>query len=312
MLCKNCENEIPENKTVCANCGTEVSLKSSDRKRKSFIGKHEKKDKLQNNITYVALSDDKTPADSLKVKIVQSHQLTEKSSTDDKNTAENNSLADKSSANETPEENTAAGESEKKENNYNTDDPYNDFRKPRSSYVPIGTEYVKTDRELPKAGNIHTMSSSGIIYEIAEELYRREKTAAEIEALCQPPFKRVFDRDQLERLDMQAKEKTRTLISNISEAEPQQTKKAEPQKEQVPISTASAFLLQLLFFIPIVNVAFAFYYSFGKHSNYNKKAYSRAFLIFGLIFMTGALIFFAFCFFKSPSNLSKIIPSLTP
>ncbi len=311
MLCKNCENEIPENKTVCANCGTAVSFKSSDRKRKNFPGSRKNKNKQQNNITYVALSDNKATDESIDVSIVKNNTLIENIKTDETTHTDSNFLTDKAtSADKSSAPADTAAETEKKDDNYTTVYSCNDYQSQRNSYVPIGAEYVKTDRELPKAANIHTMSSSGIIYEIAEELYRKEKTASEIEALCQPPFKRVFDKEQIEKLDMEAKEKTRTLIANISDPEPSSSLKQEIPKDKAPISTASAFLIQLLFFIPVINLVTAFYYSFSKNSNYNKKAYSRAFLIFSLIFMAGALVFFAVYFFKTPSNHAKVIQSI--
>ena len=78
------------------------------------------------------------------------------------------------------------------------------------SYYSVGMASVKKDSDLPKANNQHILpAASGIVYEIAEELYCREKTAAEIEALCQPPFRKVFDSQRMEQLDRQATEETR-------------------------------------------------------------------------------------------------------
>lgn len=170
-------------------------------------------------------------------------------------------------------------------------------------YIPVGASYVRAARE---SDNRHPRSlphSSGIVYEVAEELYRKEKTASEIEALCQPPFCKVFDRSQKEKLDLQASEKTNTLISNLLSAEKQaQPEKAEPDICR-PLSTGSALMMQLIFLLPGVNLIAAMVYAFRPRANRNKKACSRAFLLCTLFGMTAALGFFAFHFFSTGGRL---------
>ncbi len=164
--------------------------------------------------------------------------------------------------------------------------------------VPDGTEIVGSDDELPKPDNTHTLpESSGIMYEIAEELYRREKTASEIEALCQPPFKKVFDQKRIDELNRQASERARILVSSDSE-DIASTEKTEKSLNQNPITTGSAFLIQLLLFIPIINIAAAIFFSFGKNVNINIRSYTRAFIIWCVIFMALALVYFAFFYFS--------------
>lgn len=143
-----------------------------------------------------------------------------------------------------------------------------------------GTEIVGKDEQLPQADNSRTLpESSGIMYEVAEELYRREKTASEIEALCRPPFKKVFDEKRLEELNRQATERTRILVSSAAGS------------GRTDLTTGKAFLMQLLLFVPIVNIISAIFLSFGKNTNLNIRAYARAFMIWCMILMTVALIY---------------------
>lgn len=228
MLCKSCENEIPENRTVCAFCGTEavdVPKNKQSKKRSKRKNKH--------NVTYAK---DKRKQAELKKEQKEESNI--------------------------PEVSAVQTETEMRENLFD------------------GTEIVGKDEQLPQADNSRTLpESSGIMYEVAEELYRRERTASEIEALCRPPFKKVFDEKRLEELNRQATERTRTLVSSAADS---------GKKE---LTTGKAFLIQLLLFIPIVNMIAAIFLSFGKGTNLNIRAYARAFMIWCMILMTAALIY---------------------
>lgn len=50
-----------------------------------------------------------------------------------------------------------------------------------------------------------------------------------------------------------------------------------------PLSTASFFIMQIIFFIPIINVILLLIWSFKKNINANQKAFSRSILIWFLI-----------------------------
>ncbi len=168
-------------------------------------------------------------------------------------------------------------------------------------FIPMGYEYVRTDGELPFPDNRRTMpEASGIIYEIADDLYRREKTATEIEALAQPPFRRVFDRNRIKELDRQAKAEAETLLSV-----PADTAKAHEQEkgtEKKPFTTARAFLLQLVFMIPVINLVTALVLSFGRSGDASVRAYSRGFVIWSAVFLSAALCFFAVSYFTEPAH----------
>lgn len=172
-------------------------------------------------------------------------------------------------------------------------------------YVPVGNEYVRTDAHPPCAVK-ETPPASGIIYEIAEELYRREKTASDLEALCQPPFRRVFTESQLSRLDRQAQERTQTLVDNARAAGTTCSNAEEASSPKQKLSTSSAFWLQLLLMLPGINLIAALVLSFRKKADPNKKAYSRAFLIWTSLFLSVALVFFTVTFFQDPSNRSNL------
>ncbi len=169
------------------------------------------------------------------------------------------------------------------------------------SYYSVGMASVKKDSDLPKANNQHILpAASGIVYEIAEELYCREKTAAEIEALCQPPFRKVFDSQRMEQLDRQATEETRRLLG---EPLREQQKEEEAQSaRQKPLSLMRAFRLQLLLLIPVVNVAAALILGFRQESNIHVRQYCRAFLLGTAVCMTAALTFFAVNYFADPAH----------
>lgn len=185
---------------------------------------------------------------------------------------------------------------------------YEEAADEESLYMPAGAEYVKTDSELPQADNRRTLpDSSGILYEIAEELYRKEKTASEIEALCQPPFKKVFDEKQIERLDRQVKKDTLRLVASAKEDSVRTPVKDSVPNEEKPISTAKALIVQFLLFVPVINIAAAFIFSFKKGINKSIRAYGRGFLIWLACFMTGALVWFAAVYFTNPANYASLL-----
>ena len=299
MLCKKCERVIPENQTVCSYCGTSAvdilsdGEKSNKNNNQYSNRKRNRKKNKRNNITHIN--------DAIKTEPAQS-------------TAES---PDKMPQKIKPEIETPQNMPEIPV--APTEQPQPEIPKPPAELpkdIEVDTlseiERVEKDSELPKADNKRTLpDSSGIMYEIAEELYMKEKTASEIEALCQPPFKKVFSEKQIEQLNEQAKEKARTLASSTI-TEPEIEVKPEPEivpekqetdnKQNPSVTTAGAFLLQLVFLIPIVNIITAMCFSFGKKANISLKSYSRAFLIWCIIIMSAALVYFAVFYFVNPTN----------
>lgn len=171
------------------------------------------------------------------------------------------------------------------------------IRPERNVYIPVTSGNVNNSREEAiRTGGIN--SAPGLIYEVAEELYIREKAVSELEALCQPPFHKVFDRQQLSRLDHRAGERTSSIISAAAErGRPDQAPTAEP-KPRKQLTTAAFFLLQFLLMLPVINLIAAMCYSFRRNSDPGKKAFCRAYLIWLTIFLSAALVFFSFCFFN--------------
>lgn len=299
MLCKNCEKVIPENQTVCSYCGTSamdvLTENSNSRKNNNQYSnrKRNRKKNKRNNITRIndavniepppsaAESPDKMPQE-FKPEIEAPQNVPE--------------MPQESVPPEKPEIPNPPTEQPK------------DIQTDTLSEI----ERVSKNSELPKPDNKHTLpDSSGIVYEVAEKLYVKEKTASEIEALCQPPFKKVFSEKQIRQLDEQAKEKARTLVSStVTEPEPEIKTKIENisvqeennKLQNKPVTTAGAFLLQLVLLIPIVNIAAAMFFSFGKNANFNIKSYTRAFLMWCVIAMTAALIFFSVMYFSDPTH----------
>ncbi len=310
MLCKKCERVIPENQTVCSYCGTSALdiLPDTEGKRNNSQysnRKRNRKKNKRNNITKInpsiILEDEaKTPAEN----------------------------PDKMPQEFKPEmeppkpsvpEITAVPPEQPSETTSPPPQPEIIPQNPepqRDSVVDTisDIERVSHNNELPKIDNKRKLpEASGIIYEIAEELYLKEKTESEIEALCQPPFKKVFSEKQLKQLDEQAKERARNLVSStVTEPEPKSVppEKREPiteiniseNNQNKSITTAGAFLLQLSLFVPIVNIITAIFFSFGKTQNTNIRSYTRAFLIWCIIFMTAALVYLSIFYFTSPSN----------
>lgn len=62
-------------------------------------------------------------------------------------------------------------------------------------------------------------------------------------------------------------------------------KKNNKKNISAPLSTASFFIMQIIFFIPIVNIIFLLIWSFKKNINANQKAFSRSILIWLLIIL---------------------------
>ena len=138
-------------------------------------------------------------------------------------------------------------------------------------------------------------AAHGLIYEIAEELYVREKTAAELEALAKPPFKRVFDGHSAESLDMEAHRRTRSLIAAASEntSSPTFLPEAVYEENSLPLGTSQALAAELVMLVPVVNIIFAAVISFSKRANKNLRSLARAFLIITGFAVIGAAVFLA-------------------
>lgn len=169
-------------------------------------------------------------------------------------------------------------------------------------------EGLRTDAMGRNSAAAQLPDDSGIIYEIAEELYRRERTLADLEALCQPPFHKVFTEGQTESLDRQAHERTEQLLTaaGASVREPAFLPDGIIEPNEKPIGTSSAFLFQILLMIPLVNVIAAIFLAFGRNTNLNLRAYSRGFIILTVIFMTGLLVYFGIFYFTSPFGRSQL------
>ncbi len=300
MLCKSCEKEIPENQTVCLNCGT--SALAPETAEEPTQKKHTKKRGRKRN---------RTEANTALLTVVEKEK--EQSTVSPETAVNSDTAADTANAvtNNDPETDRDVSMPELQYNTADTiKEPENEeaafssVEREHTVYLPLGTQYVKLDNELPKADNKHTLpDSSGIIYEIAEELYKKEKTASEIEALCQPPFKKVFDSKQIEQLERQAEEKTRRMLLSTTDDKELDGKSSVSVKEYKPLSTAKAFFTQLLLLLPLVNIVTALVFSFGKKSDPNIRAYNRAFLIWTTIAIISALSFFAYDYFRFHGNV---------
>ncbi len=147
--------------------------------------------------------------------------------------------------------------------------------------------------------------SCGIVYDVAEEIYRRERTSAEIEALEQPPFRKVLDAETMDKLNAQAEERTRKLYSVKRKAgsRAEQSETAHEQKTSVRrFSTLKALALQILFLIPIVNVFSAMALSFGSRTDKSIRAYARGYMILSLVFISAALGYIIYSSLSDPDN----------
>ncbi|MDD6489902.1 MAG: hypothetical protein PUG48_08840 [Clostridia bacterium] len=314
MLCKNCENVIPDDETVCSYCGTsalDIQNKNGNTKKEyNSNRKRNRKKNRRNNVSDINGTgfNNTESVKSTAEPLCNMPQKFKPELEPPQNTPEMPPSQTEQPQNPPPPPQPEITKPPVTPQNDMTDTEIND------SDVMSGIERVKRDSDLPKPDNRHTMSeSTGIVYEIAEELYRKEKTASEIEALCQPPFKKVFSQKQIEELNRQAEEKTRTLVSSTVEPEKKETKPEpepkiiEPPKEQSPISTSKAFLLQLVLFVPIVNIITALIFGFRKNSNLNMKAYSRAFCIWCVIVMAVSLVYISVLYFSDPMHSISIM-----
>lgn len=165
-------------------------------------------------------------------------------------------------------------------------------------------EGVSTDVRI----RIDGLSGSGIMYEIAEELYMKEKMQSEIEAYSQPPFKKVFDESNTSALDREAKNRTRRLAEAAlaaSTKEPAFLPDDGYSETNKPIDTRTAFLLQLVFMIPVVNIVTALYFAFFKNTNKNIRSFSRGIVIWAAVFMALLFVYFALFYVLSPVNRTQ-------
>lgn len=192
------------------------------------------------------------------------------------------------------------------------------IKEPQPSSPPVRVlDALHAADEMPVSGmssdarsaeDIRHESASGIVYEIAEELYMREKTMSELEAMCSPPFHKVFTEEQRGELDSSASMRSKRIAGSISRAsstQPVFLPEDGYTSRDRPLSTAQAFFTQLLMVIPVVNIGAALVLAFSRRSNFNLRAIGRGFLIWSVILMTAALGFFAFHYFTSPDVVAK-------
>ena len=166
-------------------------------------------------------------------------------------------------------------------------------------YVSKGQEYIQSeDNSETGSKQEYPSPSEGIVYDVAEELYRREKIAARLQSLCRPPFKKIFDQEMLMRLDRQADEKTKQLLTAPSK---------QKTGSERPISTISAVGLLLLMMLPLLNLPAILWFSFSKNSNQNVKAFSRAYLFWSALLIAAAAVYFAVSYFCVPLQENGLI-----
>ena len=194
---------------------------------------------------------------------------------------------------------------------------------PQSSFesgqaVSVGyDEQLKPEEEPAPADNDlfshsdkrRSFHSQGIVYDVAEELYIRERTRMDIESLCHPPFRKVFDSETAVQLDRKADERTRRLFSEIRSELKKKKKKPEPP--QKTLSTAKAVVLQLLFLLPVVNILSAIVLSFVPLADKSIRSYARGYIILSSVFLTAALIYFVFSYFNYPDSDAFFIRLMT-
>lgn len=161
---------------------------------------------------------------------------------------------------------------------------------------------VSTDIKLDKDEPVAVPDGSGIVYEVAEELYRKEKTQAELEALCHPPFTKIFTENQKATLDKEADDRTKRLVSAAAQAQAKDpTYLPDGLYEEIdkPIGTANAFLLELIMLIPVLNVIAAIICSFTGKTNKNIRSFSRGFLIWSVLFTLAVSAYLTVYFINS-------------
>lgn len=202
-------------------------------------------------------------------------------------------------------ENTAAEnggnehEPEKKENEITVP--------PLSTPEEVFSGSVRTDIALDKNEHKEGSEGSGIIYEIAEELYLREKTLARLEALCAPPFEKRFTSSQKNTLDDEADERLDRLTR--AAAKKQRTLTFLPEgtfeEENKPISTLQAFILQFVMLIPALNIIFAGVLLLLPHTNQSIRSFCRALLIW-----SGIVLLILFIYLISKLTLNSFLDLL--
>lgn len=174
-------------------------------------------------------------------------------------------------------------------------------------------KYSEVSTVAPDAGagkkedeSIRLLSDSGVIYETAEKLYLREKTASELEALFDPPFRKNLAPEELIELDRQSEENARSIAAgkNLSAF-------GKRQGFSKPITTTTAFILQSVMLVPVLNIIVSLFFAFSKNGSPNMKAYCRGFLIWASIIMTSALVFFAWSYFSVSSNRPQLFEFLS-
>ena len=140
-----------------------------------------------------------------------------------------------------------------------------------------------------------TVKNLGLIYEVAEELYIKEKTAAEIEALAGPPFHKNFDEITKERLDKNASRRTVRVLSSARDSayRPAFLPDTSFEETSKPMETKQALLTELLMLVPFINIAAAVFVIMDPGANKNLRSFCRAFLIITgvvMILLTGILL----------------------
>ena len=149
--------------------------------------------------------------------------------------------------------------------------------------------------------NRHVPETEGIVYEIAQELYQREKTQAELEALCAPPFHKEFSESEKIQLDRKAENRTRRILRNAGANSAELTFLPDGLYEESdrPIKTSDAFLMQFIMMIPVINVVGAVFFAFSSGKNKNIRSFCRAFLIWTILFMSALLIALALYYVRT-------------
>ncbi len=176
-----------------------------------------------------------------------------------------------------------------------------------ASTSPFGGS-IRTDARLPGETTTALPVGKGIVCELAEEIYRKEKTQTELEALYQPPFRKVFTQAQKEKMDREAHKRALQLLKQSAQTPPELVflPDGTHRDPEAPLQTATVFWMQLVLMIPGVNLLTALILSFRSATNRNQKAVYRAFLIWSVIFSALLLGYLLFFFFSDPINTMKI------
>ena len=185
---------------------------------------------------------------------------------------------------------------------------------PEISVPPVSTPKevfsggVQTDISLENNKPQKNSESSGIVYELAEELYRREKTLEQLEALCNPPFEKQFTPSQKIILDEQAEMRLDTLAKAAAKKQRKLTFLPEGifSDEDKPISTLQAFLLQLIMFIRALNIVTAGVLLMMPHTNSSIRSFSRATLIWSGIMLGVLFLYFLVYYLRANNGFFRI------